>query len=91
MLFTIFQYIPILEEESGSHMEMSKKMNQDDSDGSDGNTDDDCDDDDSEQDSFINTKTLRTLYFTQLQKNYFDKFSFYERLLEKKPTRPPKV
>lgn len=91
MLFTVFQYIPILEEENASHMELSKKMTQDDTDGSDGDTDDDCNDDDSEQDSFISTKTLRTIYFTQLQKNHFHAFCCYERLLEKKPTRPPKV
>ena len=45
MVFTVFQYVPILEEESPGHkVEMSKKA--DDTDGGDTDgSDDDCDDD----------------------------------------------
>lgn len=44
MLFTVFQYVPILEEETPGHkVEMAKKM--DNTDGDSDGSDDDCDDD----------------------------------------------
>lgn len=92
MIFTVFQYVPILEEESPSHrVELAKKMNQDDTDGgNNGDTDDDCDDDDSE-DFFLDWNQAQEAFYTQLQTSYFQNVSHYEHLLGKKHSPPPKV
>ncbi|MBL7932683.1 MAG: hypothetical protein JNL60_12315 [Bacteroidia bacterium] len=92
MIFTVFQYVPILEEESPSHrVELAKKMNQDDTDGSgSGDADDDCDDDDSE-DFFLNWNHSQEAFYTQLQTSYFHSLSLYKHLLGKKHTPPPEV
>lgn len=93
MIFTVFQYVPILEEESPSkRVELAKKLNQDDTDGSgDGATDDDCGDDDTEADFFLDRNQAQEDFYTQVQTAYFHKASLYEHLLWKKHSPPPKV
>lgn len=95
MLFTVFQYLPLLEEENAGHkIELCKKMNANDLDGSgdgDCDSDDDCNDDDSEQDIYIESRTQQQSSRTRVQQTYFQRMCFYEHQLDKKNSPPPKV
>ncbi|WP_317896786.1 hypothetical protein [Aurantibacillus circumpalustris] len=94
MLFTVFQYVPILEEETPGHrVELTKKAKQNDLEGGDSDcTGDDMDnDDDSQEDynyyfyeNFGSFQTLTKPFYTSTD-------SFYKYLLEQKDTPPPKV
>jgi hypothetical protein len=94
MIFTVFQYLPLLEEETaGNGIEISKKtQQQDSSDGDTASTDGDSnEDDDSEQEMnycSTNTYALLNVYATS---NFYIPPSFYTYHLEQKDTPPPKA
>lgn len=91
MLFTVFQYVPILEEETPGHkVELTKKNKQNDlADGDD--ADEDCDDDDSEQEiCFYYSSTYPTNDLRKKQRfpNGNDLYKYRSEHLD---TPPPKV
>jgi len=93
MVFTVFQYVPILEEETHGHkIELVKKAKQADLSGTDGDSaDEDCDNDDTEQEfNYYCSDTYAGLHANSKQ-NFSNKNNFYKYLLEQKDTPPPKV
>ena len=93
MLFTVFQYVPILEEETPGHkVELAKKAKQGDMDGdNDGAADDDCDDDDTEQEfNYFCNSFYNNTFYTQEKSRFSVKNNLYKYLLEQKDTPPPK-
>jgi hypothetical protein len=95
MIFTVFQYVPILEEESPSHKtEMAKKAKQGDladGDGNDADADDDCNDNDSEQDLNYSGSAFYTALFSAQSVRFSNRNNFYTYLLDSKDTPPPKI
>ncbi|MEO6304691.1 MAG: hypothetical protein ABIP51_16135 [Bacteroidia bacterium] len=87
MLFTVFQYIPILEEETQNHnTELAKKGSEDDTSGNDG------DESDSDSDDAIFHSL--NFSFTDLYSNtcaYSIKRDNYKSFFQKINTPPPKV
>jgi hypothetical protein len=94
MLFTVFQYVPILEEETPGHrVELTKKAKAGDLEGGDSDTStDDCDNDDDTAQEF-NYYLSETLSYIKSNSNFAfsDKSDFYKYLLEHIDTPPPKV
>lgn len=94
MIFTVFQYLPLLEEETPGHrIELAKKAkaeNPADGDGDD--TDEDCsDDDDSEKEYGEYHTGNHTIYFSKHSSSGFRACNFYKYSLENKNTPPPKA
>ena len=93
MLFTVFQYIPILEEETHAHKtELAKKAKKGDLSGGDNdNTGDDCDDDDTEQEFNYSDSTLFAIFSTDQKSHISYGKTLYKYLLESKDTPPPRI
>jgi len=94
MIFTVFQYVPILEEETPGHkVELAKKAKQGDlSDGDSDGADEDCDgDDDSEQEMNYYCSGAYTSFYVNKKSSFSNGNSFYKYLLEHKDTPPPKI
>lgn len=93
MVFTVFQYVPILEEETPGHrVELTKKVKQNDLEGGDADcTGDDYDNEDDSQQEFnyLFSETIGS-YKTNTLSLYSSTNSFYKYLLEQKDTPPPK-
>ena len=94
MLFTVFQYVPILEEETTGHrVELTKKMKQNDLEGGDSDcTGNDFDNDNDSEQEFNYCDSQNTHGFKPNAKLlYSNTSSFYKYLLDQKDTPPPKV
>lgn len=92
MIFTVFQYIPLIEEEThGNRVELAKKEKQSDpADGDNDNTEDNCDDDTQEDLGYLSEHQYRSLHASQ----HFHSISrnhFYKYLRENVHTPPPKA
>ncbi|PBQ34636.1 hypothetical protein CNR22_23610 [Sphingobacteriaceae bacterium] len=92
MLFTVFQYIPILEEEPHGHkVELAKKVKADSSADGDDDKDADSDDDDSEQElNYFFLSEYASLYSNH-SIHFSHRNNLYSYLLESKDTPPPKI
>lgn len=90
MLFTIFNYLPILEEETVGHrVEMAKKGNSNDCSNNDGENDGDTDDNnESAVDAFYETGLLVKLSTAQY---FYTKNKSYRHLYANTITPPPKL
>jgi len=97
MLFTVFQYIPILEEETHAHkVELAKKAKTNDlgsGDGSDADTDadTDSDDDDSEQEFNYLASSFSASFYMHHTIHFSSGNDLYKYLIESKDTPPPKI
>jgi hypothetical protein len=93
MIFTVFQYVPILEEETPGHrVEMAKKLKQDPTGGNgDDSSDTDCDDDDSEQDVYLTSANQTDAYYNTIKSSFTRSNFSYKFSLQKKHTPPPKA
>lgn len=90
MIFTVIQYLPILEEETPGHrVEMSKKADQDDtSDGSDSGDDDDTENE--KTDLFYHAALQYSSRLLTAQRFYI-KHASYQHPVETINTPPPKA
>lgn len=93
MLFTVFQYLPILEEEAPSHKtEMAKKGKQNNLNGGDNDSsDDDSNDDNSEEDLNSLSATFYSAYTSAGESHFITGNNLYKYLLEQKFAPPPRV
>ncbi len=94
MIFTVFQYIPLLEEETHGHKtELTKKVKQGNlSDGDGDSSDEDSDnDDDSEQEFNYYYSDAYTYFHLSSKQHFSNTNNLYKYLLEHKDTPPPKV
>jgi hypothetical protein len=91
MIFTVFQYLPILEEEAPSHrVELVKKAKQLDPTDDGDNADDDCDDDAEQDLDYLCAGVYNSFY--SFQKSLFNsKNHAYKYQLANIHTPPPKV
>lgn len=92
MIFTVFQYIPLIEEETPGHrVELAKKEKQSDAtDGDSDSADDDCDDDTEEDLGYLASTPYHSFYSSQ-KLLYITGDHFYKYLTENINTPPPKV
>lgn len=92
MLYSVFQYLPILEEENASHrVEQSKKLKSSDgSEGPDGNEDENNHDADGKED--INYYPVSTfIYVLNYKHNFPPKTDSWPRQYETINTPPPQI
>lgn len=93
MLFTVFQYLPFLEEETPGHRtELTKKAKESDTpDTDDGDGDDDSSDDDDLKTDLI-FSLINTYSFNKAAKdNFYIKALLYQSLVKNINTPPPKA
>lgn len=89
----MFQYIPLLEEETHAQkVELAKKAKTNESgDGDSDDTDTDGDDEDSEQELYYFSSQLQSSFLSTGKQHLFHRNNLYSYLLESKDTPPPKI
>jgi hypothetical protein len=92
MLFTVFQYLPILEEEVPGHRtELVKKVKENDKTGSDDSNDVEDSDNDDIKTEMISNITGHYAFSQESKDNFYIKIPLYKSLISTINTPPPKA
>jgi len=93
MIFTVFQYLPFLEEETPGHRtELTKKSKESNAPDTDGGDDDDDSSNDDDLKTDLILSLVNTYSFNRAAKdNFYIKAMLYQSLVENINTPPPKA